>query len=314
MADGLSTAGSLVSTLSPALSAIPVAGSFLSLAGTVAGGLMQKAGAEKQAQQAAQARKDALNKKTDAMRPEYLKKLTMDKMSALSDSPGIDFAKAQLEAQSANQIRAIRDSSPSGAGTVAAISAALNQRNASEQRLAADNLAYKNNNQNRVSSDLEMLGNKGMQLEERRDQWKRDGLQGAAALENAATANKMTAANTILGGLTSTGAGISKIAQNQGYINALSNAYKDPAVALPVLGGGAKTEAPTDMTSGNTATPLANSSNDITTQDNVPDITALNSEFNDLLFKANSGMLNTVEQARLRELRQQLKDYSTQGQ
>ncbi len=233
---GLSTAGSTISAVSPALNAVPYVGSILSMLGTTVGGIMQQKGAQQQAEQAAKARKDALGLKTDAMRPEYLKKLQMDKMAALSDMAGIGFAKNQLEGQTANQLRAIRESSPSGSATVNAISAALGQRNADEQKLAIQNATYKQNALDKVSGDLEMLGNKGMALEERRDQWKREGLQAASALENAATANKMTAASTIIGGLTSGAASIGKAAQNQGYINALGGAYAGKTAAPAVDG------------------------------------------------------------------------------
>lgn len=230
-----STAGSVISGISPALSAIPYVGSILSMLGTTVGGALQQRGAQQQAEQAAKARKAALNKGVDAMRPEYLKKLQMDKMNALSDVAGIDFAKKQLEAQTANQLRAIRESSPSGTATVNAISAALGQRNSDEQKLAVQNLEHKQKALGQVSSDLEMLGNKGMALEERRDQWKREGLQAASALENAATANKMTAASTIIGGLTSGLSSIGKTAQNQGYINALSKAYSSGDTKTPTV-------------------------------------------------------------------------------
>lgn len=223
--NGLSTAGSVVSGLSSMASAFPGIGTGISTVGSLIGGILQKQGAEQQAAQAAQARKDALKKKADAMRPEYLQKLQMDKMTALGDAAGIDFAKKQLEAQTANQLRAIRESSPSGSATVNAISAALGQRNADEQKLAAQNMEHKQRALSQVSSDLEMLGNKGMALEERRDQWKREGLQAASALENAATANKMTAANTIINSLTSAANSFGKIGTNAAYMGALNKAY-----------------------------------------------------------------------------------------
>lgn len=242
-----STVGSVISGISPALSAIPYVGSILSMLGTTVGGALQQRGAQQQAEQAAKARKAALNKGVDAMRPEYLKKLQMDKMNALSDVAGIDFAKKQLEAQTANQLRAIRESSPSGTATVNAISAALGQRNSDEQKLAVQNLEHKQKALGQVSSDLEMLGNKGMALEERRDQWKREGLQAASALENAATANKMTAASTIIGGLTSGLSSIGKTAQNQWYVKALSNAYADKNAAPTVDGTTPQTDlSPTE--------------------------------------------------------------------
>jgi hypothetical protein len=213
-------------------------GAGISLATTLASGLIQKKEAEKQAKQAANVRGAAMSTKTGPMRPEYLAKLRMDQMSALSDAPGIAAAKTMQQEQLANSLRSIKESSPNGASTVAAISAALHQGNAEAGKIAIRNEEYRAGARNQVSQDLQMLGDKGVALEDKRDQWKREGLQGAAALENAATGNKMNAINTITGAIGATGATIGKTISNQGYMNQLAGIYSD---------GSGKTETGTTL-------------------------------------------------------------------
>jgi len=237
-------------SISPILSAIPYVGSILSAAGTVAGGLLQKSEAEKQKAQAEKIRKDSLNIKTGAMRPEYLKKLNLDKGLALGKVAGYETSKNLLEEQTANSLRSIQDSSPNGAATVAAISAALQQKNANENQLSIRNEEFKNAANQTVSQDLQMLGDKGVDLEDKRDQWKREGLQARSAYYNAATANKMNAINTLTGAIGSTATSIAKTSQNNNYMKQLSDIYasgsgktdgtiaQDPTVTTPTAGTG----------------------------------------------------------------------------
>jgi len=251
--NSLSTAGGVVSSVSPILGAVPIVGSALSGIGTIVGGILQQKGAEEQARQAAKVRKDALATKTGAMRPEYLAKLKMDKGLALGKVAGYETSKNLLEEQTANSLRSIQDSSPNGAATVAAISAALQQKNANENQLSIRNEEFKNAANQTVSQDLQMLGDKGVALEDKRDQWKREGLTAASAFDNAATANKMNAANTIISGLSSTAAGIGKSVQNNAYMKQLSDIYGSGAVGKTdettptnsTVGGGSLMTSPT---------------------------------------------------------------------
>lgn len=225
MADGLGTAGGVISAVSPALSAIPVAGAFLSAAGSIAGGLMQSAAAKKQAAQAEKIRKDALSAKTQALRPEFLSKKRMDNMAYLSGLPGYGLAKENIDEQAATNLRAIRENSPTGAATVSAISSALQLGNKANRELDINNAEFRAKKLSDVGNTEWAIGEKQRQLEDIRDQTKREGLTAASAMENAATANKMNAANTITGAITSTATSLGKTAQQQAFMKQLGSIY-----------------------------------------------------------------------------------------
>lgn len=238
----------MLSTVSPALSAIPYVGTILSAAGTIAGGLMQKSAAEKQAKQAEQVRKQALATQKQALRPEFANKKRLEEMAYLSGLPALSTAQQNIDEDIASNIRAIRDSSPSGGTAVQAISAALQMGNKAKRNLDIQNAEFKANKLSDVGRTEWAIGEKQRQLEDIRDAQKREGLIAASAFENAATANKMNAANMITGALTSTGAALGKTAQNQQYMKMLENTYG--------AGGGATTTTPT-TTNTITSVPLA---------------------------------------------------------
>lgn len=225
MADSLGTAGAVVSSISPALSAIPYVGGILSAAGTVAGGLMQQAAAKKQAAQAAKIRQDALNTQKQGLRPEFLAKKRMDEMGYLSGLPGYNLAKENIDEDAASNLRAIRDGSPNGTATAAAVAAGLELGNKANRELDIKNAEYKAGKLNDVGTTEWAIGEKQRDLENIRDMQRKEGLTAASAMENASTANKMNAANTITGALTSTVASLGKTAQNQQYMKLLSSVY-----------------------------------------------------------------------------------------
>jgi len=229
MADGAGTAGTALKTISPMLGAIPVFGQVASMATGLIGGALEAGAAQRQAAQAEKARKEALQTQTQALRPEFTQKLRADQMAALSGLPNYDQALANIQANTANQVRTIRESSPTGESTLAAISAALGKENEATRATDALDAQYRADLNKDVRNTMWSIGKEGRYLEDIRDQQKREGLSAAAALENAATYNKQNAANKILGSIGSTAAGLANNYQQQqnqsNYLNLLNSIY-----------------------------------------------------------------------------------------
>lgn len=241
MADGVGAAGTALKTISPMLGAIPVFGQVASMATGLIGGALEANAAQRQAQQAERARKDALATQKQAIRPEFLQKYRADQMAALNGLPNYEQALGNIQANTANQVRTIRESSPTGEATLAAISAALGQENAATRDLSGADAQYRAGLEKDARGTLWNLGEQERYLENIRDSQKREGLAAAGALENAATYNKQNAANKILGSIGSTAAGLANNyteQQNYGnYLNLLNSIY----------GGGAGTTGQSPM-------------------------------------------------------------------
>jgi hypothetical protein len=194
---------------------IPMVGPVISMAGGIAGGILEKNEAEDQAAQAEKVRKEALGLKPDKLNKEFYQKLRKDQMSELAGLPGKQLWQQMLEQKTANDMRSIRESSPNGAAALASASAALGQENQALNTLAIKDSEFRQDAANTVGNDLWNLGLQKRGNEDRRDQWKREGLQAASALENAATANRMGGANKIIGSIGSTATALSSNAQGQ---------------------------------------------------------------------------------------------------
>lgn len=197
-------ASGIVKGVSGIAGSIPYVGPIISAVGGIVGGVLEQEEAKKQAEQAARARKEAMNLKPDALNPEFKQALQSAKMAELGGLPGLELWKQQLGAKSANNLRSILESSPSGAATLAAMSAAIGSENNALNELAIQDMAYKQEQNKEVRDLLWQTGLQKRGLEDRRDVWKREGLQSASALENAATYNKVNSINKILGSITST--------------------------------------------------------------------------------------------------------------
>jgi len=190
-----------------------------------AGGISKAIAAKKQKEQAEKIRKDALNTKVQPLNPEFLAKKRMDNMAYLSGLPGYGLAKENIDEQAATNLRAIRENSPTGAATVSAISSALQLGNKANRELDINNAEFRAKKLSDVGNTEWAIGEKQRQLEDIRDQTKREGLTAASAMENAATANKMNAANTITGAISSTATSLGKTAQQQAFMKQLGSIY-----------------------------------------------------------------------------------------
>ena len=170
------TAGNVIGAVSPALSAIPYVGTILSAAGGIASGLLKQSAAKKQAEQAERMRKEALATQKQKIRPEFAEKQRLEKMSYLAGLPALEQSKKTLEENTASNLRAIREYSPNGAATLAAISAGLSAQGAASNKLSIENAQYKAGQLDKIGSTSWAIGEKQRQLEDIRDKQMATGL------------------------------------------------------------------------------------------------------------------------------------------
>lgn len=215
MADEQGTAGSLIKTVSPALGAIPYVGPILSMAGNITGGLLEADAAKKQQEQAAKEREAALGMKPAQVNPLFTQKLKADKAAELAGMPAKALWQQMLDARKAADIRAIQESSPSGAATLAAISAAEGNQNTSLNDLMVKDAMWRADMGEKTRGTLWDVGLQANRQEDIRNERQAQQLQAAGALEAAGTFNKQNAINKIIGGVTSTASSLTANAQKQ---------------------------------------------------------------------------------------------------
>jgi len=220
-------AGTIVKSISPALSAIPFVGGILSGVGTAVGGALEASEAENQAAEAEKIRAEALKTKPQGIQKEYLQNLNMKKMAAISGLPALEEAKLAFEAKTANNARAIRESSPTGAATLAAMSAAQGLENNSIQELMGKNSIYKADALTELGDTVKGIGGEKQALQNAANLVRKEGLQAASAFDAASTYNKMGGINKILGSATSTLSSLFKNADGSTNEAALKKAISD---------------------------------------------------------------------------------------
>jgi len=193
MADGDLTAesdiGAGAQAAAPFLSAVPYVGPLLTAGAGILGGFLKSNAAAQQAKRAAALR--AQQVPLQPLRPEYQRKMSLDEMTAAMTVPGYNQATQQLDASTAQNIRAIADRSPSGGATLTAIGNALYQKNQGLQKLQAANEDFRTKGLQTVSGDLSTQGDKERDLEVQQHADKALLNAGATNLETAATSNKL---------------------------------------------------------------------------------------------------------------------------
>lgn len=192
------------------LSSIPIIGGIASAISTGIGGAIEMSEAEKQRKQAEKVRQAALATRAQQIQPEFLQKLKMDEIAAATGLPGLEQEKSALDTNAMNTARAIRETSPNGAATLAAIAASKGLENQSLSDLLAKNEQYRAGAMKEVGNTLQGIGGEKQSLQDKADAVKRAGLQAASGLEAAATYNKMNALNKIFGGVSSTASFLGK--------------------------------------------------------------------------------------------------------
>lgn len=177
---------------------------IISLATTGISAGLKASEASKQKEQAEKMRREALNTQKQALRPEFKEKQRIEKMQYLAGLPALGQAQKTLDENTASNLRAIREQSPNGAATLAAISAGLSAQGRATNDLSIKNAEYKDRMLTNIGGTSWSIGEKQRALEDIRDKQMATGLSSAAAMESAATYNKQNAADTLLGGISST--------------------------------------------------------------------------------------------------------------
>lgn len=263
MADAQGTAGNLLKTISPMFGAVPIAGPIISGLGTAVGGFLEMDSAKKQQEQAAKEREAALKMKPDAIDPMFNQKLRADKFAALGGMPGKPLWQQMLDQRTANDLRAIQESSPSGAAALTAISAAEGNKNSALNELLIADGSFRAGADKDVRSTMWDIGLQKNREEDIRNEKQSAQLQNAGALEAAGTYNKQNAINKVIGAGTSTVSALDANAQqtknNDQWMKFLENYYMQtgqlPNSANPV--------APTGATGTPITLPMNNNSSNV---------------------------------------------------
>lgn len=308
MANPYGTASTVLKTASPMLSSLPYVGPILSMGAGIAGGLLEQKAAQDQASQAAKTRNEALRLKPEPVNKYFMQKYRADQAAALGGLPGYGLAKGAIEGDIATGLRAAKESGASGAQTLALTSALIGKGNQSLNELSMQDAAFRAGLQKDARQDLEMLGGEANRQQDIRDKWKLYGLQGASALENAATYNKMNALNKIFGSVASTATAL----------GASANQDKKYGALMAMLSGAGKEVG--DMTSMGQSS-ITSTGEGATTTDEATDTgadfdgTQLTAEQAQALTAKLSEMLTdpNADPSEILALRNILKQYSTKG-
>lgn len=186
------------------LNMVPYVGPVLSMAANFAGGALEAKAAQDQKAQAEKARKEALGLKPEKISKYYTDKLKADKAAALAGLPGYELAKSAIDTNIATGIRGAMEGGASGAQRLALISALSTKGNQALNDLSIKDATFKAGLQKDVRDTMADLGDEEYKQQLIRDKWKEMGLEGASALENASTYNKVNALNKILGSAATT--------------------------------------------------------------------------------------------------------------
>jgi hypothetical protein len=169
--------------------------------------------AKEQKKRAGELQQEAKNVKKREIRPEFMTALNEAELLAQSGMPTYGAAKANIDANSANALRSIREASPYGGVTADAISAVLANQNKELVNLDATQGQFKLGNRQNAIQELKGVGAEQERLTQEQLAEKRAIMASAEALLQSSTANKQTAlenvGSTVTGLGTALGKGIS---------------------------------------------------------------------------------------------------------
>jgi hypothetical protein len=190
-----------------------LAASGLGLLAQIPSMIGQGIAVQEQKERAKKLIKEAENVKKREIRPEYMTALNEAELLAQSGMPTYGAAKANIDANSANALRSIREASPYGGVTADAISAVLTNQNKELTNLDATQGQFKLANRQNAIQELKGVGAEQERLIQEQLAEKRAIMASAEALQQASTANKQnlleTVGSTVAGLGTSLGKGIS---------------------------------------------------------------------------------------------------------
>lgn len=183
-----------------AMGANPYAGAAEMGVGLIKG-ITESVAASKQAERAQALREEAKNVQKQAIRPEFLAAQRNAQLQSSYGLAGMQGYRDKINGDLANSVRAIKESSPNGEATLAAISSTFANANKSNNDLSIQDSQAQERKGINANQIIWNVGEQQRGLEDRRDAEKRAILGQAGALENAATANKQTGINDALGGV-----------------------------------------------------------------------------------------------------------------
>jgi len=161
--------------------------------------------AKEQKKRAGELQTEAKNVKKREIRPEFMTALNEAELLAQSGMPTYGAAKENIDANSANALRSIREASPYGGVTADAISAVLANQNKELVNLDATQGQFKLGNRQNAIQELKGVGSEQERLTQEQLAEKRAIMASAEALLQSSTANKQNALETV--GSTVTGLG-----------------------------------------------------------------------------------------------------------
>jgi hypothetical protein len=169
--------------------------------------------AKEQKKRAGELQTEAKNVKKREIRPEFMTALNEAELLAQSGMPTYGAAKANIDANSANALRSIREASPYGGNVADAISAVLTNQNKELVNLDATQGEFKLGNRKNAIQELKGVGAEQERLTQEQLAEKRAIMASAEALLQSSTANKQNAlekvGSTVAGLGTALGKGIS---------------------------------------------------------------------------------------------------------
>ena len=169
--------------------------------------------AKEQKKRAGELQQEAKNVKKRDIRPEYMTALNEAELLAQSGMPTYGAAKQNIDANSANALRRIKEGGVQGVGVADAISAVLANQNKELVNLDATQGQFKLGNRQNAMQELKGIGAEQERLTQEQLAEKRAIMASAEALLQSSTANKQNALETVgstVAGLgTSLGKGIS---------------------------------------------------------------------------------------------------------
>jgi hypothetical protein len=153
--------------------------------------------AKEQKKRAGELQQEAKNVKKRDIRPEFMTALNEAELLAQSGMPTYGAAKANIDANSANALRSIREASPYGGNVADAISAVLTNQNKELVNLDATQGEFKLGNRKNAIQELKGVGAEQERLTQEQLDEKRKIMASAEALLQSSTANKQNALETV---------------------------------------------------------------------------------------------------------------------
>ena len=165
-------------------------------------GITQAATAAQQMKRAQQLRDQANQTQAEAIRPEFLTAEHNAEMQSLYGLPALNAYQQKIGQNIAGSVRAIKNSSPNGGATLAAIDNALASGNNSETDLDAKDAQAQENKAQNANQQIDFVGEQQRKLQDIQDKQKLALQTQAGNLETASTINKQQGINSALGGIT----------------------------------------------------------------------------------------------------------------